>query len=116
MVAYLEDKGIGGRLERWVDWPEPLKFVVFKKGVKAEIEVAREEGVVWVSADAPVKGVVLAVLVGEGGEVAVWEDKFVGSVPGETVRIGVKGLEGCVIGSRKRDLSSERGRMKEIEN
>ena len=41
MVAYLEDKGIGGRLERWVDWPEPLKFVVFKKGVKAEIEVAR---------------------------------------------------------------------------
>jgi len=56
------------------------------------------------------------VLVGEGGEDAVWEDKFVGSVPGETVRIGVKGLEGCVIGSRKRDLSSERGRMKEIEN
>jgi len=49
---------------------------------------------VWVSADAPVKGVVLAVLVGEGGEEAVWEDRFVGLVPGGTVRIGVKGLEG----------------------
>lgn len=31
VVAYLEDAK-GEVMARWVDWPEPLKYVSFKKG------------------------------------------------------------------------------------
>jgi len=94
IVAYLTDAKSGELLARWVDWPEPLKFVVFKKGVEVKVEVSEEggKGEVRISADAPVKGVVLGVGVEE--EDADWEDNFVDLVPGEVVKVGVEGLKG----------------------
>jgi beta-mannosidase len=94
VVAYLEDQETGERLARWVDWPEPLKFVRFKKGLHVKVEVGEREREGRTCADAPVKGVVLAVAIGEGGEDAVWDDNFVDLVPGEVVSVGVQGLEG----------------------
>ena len=103
VLARLVDRESGEVLARWVDWPEPLKFVIFKKGVNVNVEVKDEGGKeeVWVSTDAPVKGVVLSVDVGEGeNEDAVWEDNFVDLVPGEVVRVGVEGLRGRKVKAR----------------
>ena len=86
-------------LARWVDWPEPLKYVIFKKGVQVKVEIGEGEKEVKVSADAPVKGVVLGVPVEEGVD-AVWEDNFVDLVPGETVSVGVEGLRGRGVKAR----------------
>jgi beta-mannosidase len=97
VVAYIEDSKTGELLARWVDWPEPLKFVQFKKGVEVKIEVG--EGEVRISADAPVKGVVLSVDI-EEGEDAVWEDNFVDLVPGEMVKIKVEGVRGRKVKAR----------------
>jgi beta-mannosidase len=92
VAAYLDDENTGERLARWIDWPEPLKFVHFSKTPNVQ---ARIDGdVVVLSSDAPVKGVMLSVPMREGGEDAKWDDNFVDLVPGEEVRIGVKGLEG----------------------
>lgn len=98
VVAYLDDENTGERLARWIDWPEPLKFVHFSKTPNV---LARVEGdVVVLSADAPVKGVMLSVPMSEGGEDAKWDDNLVDLVPGEEVRIGVKGLEGRKVEKR----------------
>lgn len=99
VVAYLEDGKTGERLARWVDWPEPLKHVKFKKGVEVKVMVEEGKKMVKVSADAPVKGVVLSVPVEEGVD-AIWEDNFVDLVPGETVSVGVEGLRGRGVKAR----------------
>ena len=99
VVAYLEDKGSGEVLARWVDWPEPLKYVTFKKGVQVKVQVEEGEREVRICADAPIKGVVLGVPVEEGVD-AVWEDNFVDLVPGETVCVGVEGLMGRGVKAR----------------
>lgn len=99
IVAYLEDAKTGEQLARWVDWPQPLKFVVFKKGVEVKIDVGEGEKEVSISANAPIKGVVLSVQMAEG-EDATWEDNFVDLVPGEVVKIGVEGLKGREVRAR----------------
>jgi beta-mannosidase len=87
----------GAQLARWVSWPEPLKYVRFKKDVEVRVTVERSRAgagdVVVVRADAPVKGVVLSVPLSEG-EDAAFDDNFVDLVPGEEMRIGVEGLAG----------------------
>lgn len=85
----------GAQLARWVSWPEPLKFVRFKQSlaVRVKVENSSAGDVVALSADAPVKGVVISVPI-EEGEDAVFADNFVDLVPGEEIRIGVKGLAG----------------------
>ena len=103
IVAYLDDAKTGEQLARWVDWPEPLKFVLFKKGVEVKVDVGVEKDgkvEVRISADAPVKGVVLSVDMGEEGQDAVWEDNFVDLVPGEVIAIGVVGLKGRKVKAR----------------
>jgi beta-mannosidase len=99
IVAYLSDAKTGELLARWVDWPEPLKFVVFKKDVEVKIEVDEGGKEVRISANAPVKGVVLGVGI-EDGEDAVWEDNFIELVPGEVVKVGVDGLKGRKVNAR----------------
>lgn len=99
VVAYLEDGKPGEVLARWVDWPEPFKYVSFKKGVEVKVVVQEGEKEVRICADAPVKGVVLGVPV-EEGEDAVWEDNFVDLVPGEMVCVGVEGLRGRGVKAR----------------
>lgn len=93
IVAYLDSTDGKERLARWISWPEPLKFVRFKKGLKVEARVEEVGDVVVLSSNAPAKGVVVDVPFGEG-KGAVFEDNFVDVVPGEDIRIKVKGLDG----------------------
>jgi beta-mannosidase len=102
VVAYLDDEKTGERLARWVDWPEPLKFVHFSKisNVTAKLVASGEGDVVILSATTPVKGVMLGVPISEGGEDAVWEDNFIDLVPGEEITVKVSGLKGRKIETR----------------
>ncbi|KAF8867298.1 glycoside hydrolase family 2 protein [Acephala macrosclerotiorum] len=99
VVAYL-DSPTGERLARWVDWPEPLKFVHFSKKPNVQAKVVEGGKEVVLSAEAPIKGVVLSVPMSEGGEDAKWGDNFIDLVPGEEVRVKVEGLEGRKVESR----------------
>lgn len=96
VVAYLDDDE-GNRLARWVSWPEPLKFVKFRKELKVEVKLEGDE--VILSANGPAKGVVVSVA-GEEGKDAVFDDNFVDLVPGEIVRIKCEGLEGRQVKAR----------------
>ena len=89
IAAYIDDASSGDRLARWISWPEPLKFVRFRKDLKVE---ARIEGdaVVVLSSNAPAKGVVVSVPLEEGDD-TVFEDNFIDVVPGEEIRVGVTG-------------------------
>jgi beta-mannosidase len=91
IVAYLDSMDGKKRLARWISWPEPLKFVRFKKDLKVEAKIEGDE--VVLSSNAPAKGVVVGVPLG-GGKEPVSEDNFVDVVPGEDIRIKVRGLEG----------------------
>jgi beta-mannosidase len=97
VVAYLDDTETSERLARWVSWPEPLKFIQFSPDLKVSARIS--DDAVFLSAKRPAKGVVVSVPI-EEGEDAVWEDNFVDLVPGEVVRVGVKGLDGMRVQTR----------------
>ena len=97
IAAYIDDVKTGRRLARWVSWPEPLKFVRFKKDLKVEAKI--EGDVVVLKSSGPVKGVVVSVPIEEGDD-AVFDDNFVDLVPGEEIRIGVGGLKGRNVQTR----------------
>lgn len=87
VAAYITDAKSGAQLARYVNWPEPLKYLHLQKpkALKAVLNAAGTA--VEVSAEVPVKG--LAV---ECEDDAVkFEDNLVDIVPGEVVSIGVKG-------------------------
>jgi len=106
VVAYL-DNSEGKRLARWVSWPEPLKYVRFKKDLKVEVQVEDDE--VILSTNAPAKGVIVSVPI-EEGEDAVFDDNFVDLVPGEVIRIKSSGLKGRkLIANWLCDWESEQG-------
>lgn len=90
IVAYIDDAKSGKRLARWISWPEPLKFVRFKKDLKIEATV--EGDTVVLKSNGPAKGVVVSVPI-EDGDDAIFDDNFVDVVPGEEIRIGVKRLD-----------------------
>ncbi|KAK2046257.1 family 2 glycosyl hydrolase [Colletotrichum somersetense] len=85
VAAYLVRDG--EQIARYVNWPEPLKYLHLKKPKSLKAELAEGSGVVEVSAEVPVKGVALEV---DGDDVTL-SDNLVDIVPGEVVRIGVKG-------------------------
>lgn len=91
IAAYLYENG--KLISRLVNWPEPLKHVPLQKPERLRLEVAQDLGGISLSAEVPVKGVVVET---EDDEVT-FEDNCVDLVPGETVSIGVKGLrrEAC---------------------
>jgi beta-mannosidase len=94
IVAYLDSAENGERLARWVDWPEPLKFVHFSKTPNVEAKIQDGGKEVVLSSNAPVKGVMLGVPISEGGEDAIWEDNFIDLVSGEDITVKVSGLAG----------------------
>lgn len=98
VAAYLKDRKTGEQLARWVSWPEPLKLVNFAEDLKVESRV-EGDNVVVLKSNAPVTGVVVSVPLEEGND-AVFDDNFLDLVPGEEVRIGVKGLNGRSIKTR----------------
>ncbi len=85
VAAYLI-KG-GKQIARYVNWPEPLKYLHLQKPKELSAVLSQDGKVVEISAEVPVKGVAL-----ESEDDAVrFEDNLVDIVPGEVVTIGVRG-------------------------
>jgi beta-mannosidase len=91
VVAYLHDSASGAKVARCVNWPEPLKYVALQRPKNLRVRITTDAEGVEVSAEVPVKGVMLEGVGGER-EGLVWADNCVDVVPGEAVVVGVKGL------------------------
>lgn len=78
------------QLARYVNWPEPLKYLHLAKPQHLEVKLAESGTSVAVSAEVPVKGLVVEVADDEA-EGVVFEDNLVDVVPGETVHVDVHG-------------------------
>ena len=87
VAAYLIENG--KQMARYVNWPEPLKYTHLQKPKELKVELARGADAVEISAEVPVKGVALEA----EDDGVVFADNCVDVVPGERVRIGVKGLK-----------------------
>ena len=88
VAAYLVSNG--KQIARYINWPEPLKYVHLQQPKQLKVELADGGQSVDISAEVPIKGVAVYC---ESDEV-VFEDNLVDIVPGETVTIGVKGAKG----------------------
>ncbi|KAK4184472.1 glycoside hydrolase superfamily [Podospora australis] len=89
VAAYIIDKAGGKQIARYVNWPEPLKYVHLQKPKELKAVLSEDGTAVEISAEVPVKGVAVEC---EDDEV-LFEDNLVDIVPGEVVRIGVKGAK-----------------------
>lgn len=95
VAAYLYADGV--QIARYVNWPEPLKYVHLQKAKYLSAEMSRDGRSVEISSEVPVKGVAVEC---EDDDV-VFEDNLVDVVPGEVVVIGVKGAnKGTKLGVR----------------
>jgi beta-mannosidase len=85
------------QLARYVNWPEPLKYLHLQKPKQLKAELSADGKSVSLSAEVPVKGVAVE---SEDDDVR-FEDNLVDVVPGETVRIAVRGAgEDTVVTTR----------------
>lgn len=85
VAAYLVKDGV--QVARYVNWPEPLKYLHLQKPKELKVVLTADGTAVEVSAEVPIKG--LSVECEDEG--VKFEDNGVDVVPGEMVRIGVKG-------------------------
>ncbi|KAK1547823.1 glycosyl hydrolase family 2 [Colletotrichum paranaense] len=85
VAAYLIQDG--KQIARYVNWPEPLKYLHLQKPKSLKATLAEGGDVVEISAEVPVKGVALEA----EDDAVVFSDNLVDIVPGEVVKIGVKG-------------------------
>jgi len=95
VAAYLFQHG--RQVARYINWPEPLKYVHLQKPKHLTTHISKDGKTVELSVEVPVKGVAL-----ECGDDGVrFEDNLVDVVPGEVVSIGVKGAnKGTTIETR----------------
>ncbi|TGO71742.1 hypothetical protein BELL_0536g00070 [Botrytis elliptica] len=87
VAAYLIQDGV--HIARYINWPEPLKYVHLQKPTDLQVQLSEDAKTVEISSEVPVKGVALEC---EDEEV-VFEDNLVDVVPGEMVKVGVKGAK-----------------------
>ncbi|OLN85397.1 Beta-mannosidase B 2 [Colletotrichum chlorophyti] len=85
VAAYLVQDG--KQIARYVNWPEPLKYLHLQKPKDLKATLAKDDTVVEVSAEVPIKGLALEA----EDDAVVFSDNLVDIVPGEVVSIGVKG-------------------------
>ncbi|KAI2604548.1 glycoside hydrolase family 2 protein [Hypoxylon fragiforme] len=97
VAAYLVRRSDGVQLARYVNWPEPLKYLHLAKPRQLQAKLSEDHATVHVSAEVPIKGVAL-----ESEDDGIkFEDNLVDIVPGEVVDVGVRGArEGSVVGTR----------------
>ncbi|RDW87801.1 hypothetical protein BP5796_03495 [Coleophoma crateriformis] len=86
VAAYLIS-ATGEQVARYVNWPEPLKYVHLQKPKQLLAELSKDEKFVELSSEVPVKGVAVEC----EDDAVIFEDNMVDVVPGEVVKIGVKG-------------------------
>ncbi|TVY46635.1 Beta-mannosidase B, partial [Lachnellula occidentalis] len=87
VAAYLLEDG--RQIARYVNWPEPLKYVHLQQPKQLRAQLSSDCKSVDVSAEVPVKGVALEC----GEDDVVFGDNLVDIVPGEVVTISVKGAK-----------------------
>lgn len=80
----------GQQIARTVSWPEPLKYVRFQQ--PKALRIKSFEGGVEVSAEVPVKGVMLDVPEVEGRKRVVWDDNGFDVIPHEQMKVEAHGL------------------------
>lgn len=85
VAAYLSREGT--QVARYVNWPEPLKYLHLQKPKHLIVEVSHDGKTVDISAEVPVKGVALEC---EDDDV-IFEDNLIDVVPGETVTVTISG-------------------------
>ncbi|EGE00669.1 beta-mannosidase [Trichophyton tonsurans CBS 112818] len=92
VAAYLiqDDRQVA----RFVNWPEPLKYIDFQVPRTPMIALSEDKRLIRLSAEVPVKG--LAVF--SNSDDVVFDDNCVDLVPGETVSIGIHGLKSGSVG------------------
>jgi beta-mannosidase len=86
VAAYLYQEG--KQIARYVNWPEPLKYLHLQKPKHLKVELCAARNAVELSAEVPVKG--LAVECDDDD--VKFDDNLIDIVPGEIVSIGVKGV------------------------
>ncbi|KAL8848947.1 MAG: hypothetical protein Q9221_006041 [Calogaya cf. arnoldii] len=96
-AAYMINPNNGQTIARSINWPEPLKYIHFPapKNLRVDIIRAKEKDTdiaIEIQCDVPVKGFVLEISDAEKYDI-VFEDNCIDLVPGEVVRIGVRGFE-----------------------
>jgi beta-mannosidase len=79
----------GRQIARYVNWPEPLKYLHFQQPKELKVKVNQDEKTVEISAEVPIKGLALEC---EDDGVS-FDDNLVDIVPGEVVKIGIKGAK-----------------------
>ncbi|KAH7034707.1 putative beta-mannosidase B [Microdochium trichocladiopsis] len=77
----------GKQVARYVNWPEPLKYLHLQKPKDLKVVLSEDGNAVEISAEVPVKGVAVEC----EDDVVKFADNLVDIVPGEVVRIGVSG-------------------------
>lgn len=87
VAAYLVEND--AQVARSVNWPEPLKYAHLQTPKKLRVKLSENANKVEISAEIPVKGIALE----SRDDAVIWEDNCIDIVPGETVHIGVKGLQ-----------------------
>ncbi|SPQ17734.1 f039d5a0-515d-4457-b946-f00e832e011b [Thermothielavioides terrestris] len=85
VAAYLVQEG--RQIARYVNWPEPLKYVHLQKPKALKAQLTADHTAVEISGEVPVKGVALEC----EDDGVKFDDNLVDIVPGEVVTIGVSG-------------------------
>ena len=75
------------QIARYVNWPEPLKYVHLQKPKQLRARLTADLTAVEISAEVPVKGVALEC----DDDGVKFDDNLVDIVPGEVVTVGVRG-------------------------
>lgn len=97
VAAYIVSKEGGAQLARYVNWPEPLKYLHLQKPQQLKAVLNDDLTAVEVSAEVPIKGLALEC----DDDAVIFSDNLVDIVPGEVVSIGIKGAnEDTVISTR----------------
>lgn len=91
VAAYLVRDG--RQVARYVNWPEPLKYLHLQRPQNLVAQLSEDGRSVAVSAEVPVKGLALEC---DDDDVR-FEDNLVDIVPGETVTIGVRGAKSSTV-------------------
>ncbi|CAK7211326.1 hypothetical protein SBRCBS47491_001086 [Sporothrix bragantina] len=109
LEATLVDNKTNAVLARYVDWPEPYRYLVWPADTKLTIAVSHEkhgeyEASVTISANRALKGVWLEPVY-DGTETddsrePVWEDNMIDLMPGQSITVGVNGLKGRSVKGR----------------
>ncbi|KAL1410297.1 hypothetical protein Q8F55_004303 [Vanrija albida] len=97
--AVLRDGDGGSVLARYSNWPEPWKSLTFPE---AKLKLAVNGDTVTVTAEKPIKGLVLDVEGGgeDGGDEVQWSDQALDVMPGDAQTVTAKGLGGRSVVAR----------------